>query len=274
MKKDLAKHLENDCPNRDFKCSHCEVEGPYAHMVDVHEPQCIKRTVTCPNTDCTEVMAHQVTRKHLQECDYSKVPCKFQKLGCYTRVARKDIVSHEEDDKLHLRMALDVVNSTILNKHESMTFKVTEFTTKKDTNAVFYSPTFYSSSNGYHFKVAVYPNGLCDGMDEYVSVYLYVIKGKCDDKLNWPLVANVTFEVLNQIENQDHHKKKMSIQVEDNMVVGENMGYSIFIHHSHLEYVSSHKKCRKQHRYLKDNSLFFRVSIDMPTENPWLDCTV
>ena len=274
-KKDLAKHLENDCPDRDLEC---EEEGSCTH---VHESNCDKKlTIACPNSDCTEVVALQDAKKHLEECDYSEIQCKYQKLGCSTKLPRKDILSHEENDQLHLRMALNSINSTVLNKQESMTFKVTEFTTKKDSNAVFYSPTFYSSQNGYHFQVAVYANGLCDGVGEFVSIYLYLIKGRCDEKLNWPMVANVWFEILNQTQDSDHHRQKMSITVKDNMVVGENMGYSRFIHHSQLDlelvagFRKTRKKCHKQYqkKYLKDdNSLVFRVSV---VDKDWLNCTV
>ena len=268
--------LEGDCPDRDLKC----VEESSARIVEVHEPNCVK----------TEVI-FQGTTNYLRESEQSVVPCpkKCNETALFTK---EDLTKHLENDcpninrQLHFQAALDSVNSinsTVLNKQESMTFKVTEFTTKMNTNAIFYSPTFYSSQNGYHFQVAVYANGLYDGLGKFVSIYLYLIKGRCDEKLNWPMVANVRFEILNQIQDNGHHMKNMYIRAKDNMVVDKSMGYSRFLHHSLLRFksVSSLKKNRKgrkcheqrQRKYLKDkdNSLVFRVSI---VDKDWLNCTV
>ena len=45
----------------------------------------------------------------IDKCVYSEIPCKYQRLGCEVRMMRKAIPSHEDEDKLHLHMALDKV---------------------------------------------------------------------------------------------------------------------------------------------------------------------
>ena len=40
-----------------------------------------------------------------------------------------------------------------------MIFKVTDYRKRKDSNDIFYSPSFYTSPNGYHVKIKVDANG-------------------------------------------------------------------------------------------------------------------
>ena len=48
-----------------------------------------------------------------------------------------------------------------------------------------------------------------DGKGTHVSVYLYLMKGPHDDELeqsgHWPLKGTFTIELLNQLNDSDHH---------------------------------------------------------------------
>ena len=44
MRKDVDKHLEEDCPNRDYSCKHCGEKGTYA-SIQVHYKTCEKKEV-------------------------------------------------------------------------------------------------------------------------------------------------------------------------------------------------------------------------------------
>ena len=39
------------------------------------------------------------------------MPCKYRGIGCDTELKREDMAAHEQDDKLHLHMALETINS-------------------------------------------------------------------------------------------------------------------------------------------------------------------
>ena len=41
------------------------------------------------------------------ECELTVIACKYKRLGCDRELKRKDMAAHEEDDKLHLHMAMD-----------------------------------------------------------------------------------------------------------------------------------------------------------------------
>ena len=263
MKKDLDKHLENDCPNRDHKCKYCGVKGTYAHITQVHDNTCEKKIIPCPNAGCTEEIQRQNSTIHLDECGYTEIPCKYKKLGCDVKMVRKMIPAHEEnEDKLHLHMALEVGQSG-----GTMTFQLTNFHEKKKNNAVFKSPAFYTSPNAYRLQVTVYANGYNDGKGAHVSVYTNILAGKNDAKLKWPLVGNIGIQILNQLEDKNHYEMIMRMD-EAKVSVGHDWGYHKCISHSKLAYDQV-----KHTEYLKDDTLYFRVSLDVPDHKSWLECT-
>ena len=279
MRKDLDKHLENDCPNRDHKCKHCGLKGTYAHITQDHDNTCEKKILPCPNADCTKTIQRRNAKRHIDKCGYSEIPCKYQKLGCGLKVIRKDMPAHEEDDKLHLHIALDKVISMeeeiaamkkgikedrvkILRNVDSLTFEFSDF---QADNAIFYSQMFYSSPNGYNMQVKVYAG---DCKNTHVSVYVTILEGKHDAKLKWPFVGNVTIEILNQLMHKNHYQRRIHIGQEMNVLVGNGRGYTKFIPHSEL----AHDPV-KNTQYLKDDTLYFRVSVDIPDHKHWLECT-
>ncbi len=137
------------------------------------------------------------------------------------------------------------------NHMHVMTFKLPGY---KDNNEVFTSPSFYTSPNGYHVKIKVNANGYGDSKGSHVSVFAYIIKGKYDDKLNWPFVGVITYKLLNQLRDEDHHSNYVRILPDLNFKVGDNRGHLQYIPHSYLEPDSP---------YLQDDTLYFRVYVDM-----------
>ena len=296
MRKDLDKHLEKHCPNRDLKCVNCGHKGLYAHMTKVHDSICEMKRIPCSNSGCTKTIQRRNAKRHLEECDYSEIPCKYQRLGCEVRM-RKDMPAHEEDDKLHLHMALDKVismeekfiimknhmeedivamknrlkedDTNILKNGETITFKLTDFQHTKNNNVATIFSTFYSSQNGYLMQVIAYANGKDHAKDTHVSVYASILKGKHDAELKWPFVGNVTIQMLNQHRDNYHHRTVIHFQREDNILVGSGLGYSHFIPHSKLAHNSF-----KNMQYLKDDTLYFRVSVKAFEHKHWLECTI
>ena len=137
MRKDLADHLERECPQRDHQCKHCGEKGTYANITQIHDARCAKKPVSCP--ECKETMLQGTKRKHLdEECEVVDLPCKYVQLGCGVKMKRRDLAAHEQDDKqLHLDMALETMN---MMRKQTMTFKFTEYQRKKDRNDWLFLP--------------------------------------------------------------------------------------------------------------------------------------
>ena len=285
MRKDLGKHLNNDCPNRDHECEYCGEKGLYAHMTQVHENTCEMKIVPCPNADCTKTIQRRNAKRHIDECDYSEIPCKYQRLGCGVKIMRKDMTVHEKDDQLHLHIAFDkVINMEeiittmkdhiqqdaikVLTHGESITSKITDYQDKKNHNEHFISSTFYSNHYGYHMSVLMLANG-DDGCSTHMSMYVHILKGEHDKELNWPFVGKFNIQILNQLEDKNHYKRLVTVTKGMNLMVGESRGYSKFVRHSALA-----RDPVKNTQYLKDDTLYVRVSVDIPNNKPWLECTV
>ena len=126
----------------------------------MHHQVCAMKPIQCPNAKCTGMMLRAGIQEHVDnECEYAEVACKYSSIGCNVRTIRKDIASHEiNDDNLHLHLALNVVahlKETAAKPQQmpkqpcGLTFKLSNYRQKKEQNAKFVSPLFYTSSNGY-----------------------------------------------------------------------------------------------------------------------------
>ena len=121
-------------------------------------------------------------------------------------------------------------------------FTLNNFLKRKQLNSIFYGPSFYTHYQGYKMCIKVYANGEGDGKDTHVSVYVQLMAGEYDDQLQWPFVGDIEFMLLNWLENNEHHKKTLSINASSGLVralqgdYGKSWGFSEFILHSSLRY--------------------------------------
>lgn len=119
LRKDLNEHMQTKCPYKAFECKRCGHKSKamypdldaysYEGAKKIHDENCVKKRVTCPNLGCSKTMQRQNIKRHFESCGYTMLPCKYAKLGCDTKLKKQEITKHEEDDKLHLSIALDSV---------------------------------------------------------------------------------------------------------------------------------------------------------------------
>ena len=303
MRKNLDQHLEEACPNRPDACKHCGENGTYA-VIQAHDEVCPKKEIPCPN--CDELKPRKVMEDHIDnECLLTEVPCKFARIGCERILMRKDMAVHGQDTELHLQIALDTVvelkddqkklkdakaeiedtqkrlgdtlvelqdtNAKLMERERTLTFALLGYAEKKAANQRFTSPSSYTISNGYHMAVLVDVNGTGSGAGSHVSAFLTILQGNYDAGLKWPFTGRVTFTLLNQLEDKNHYTRTLSITAENNLCAGSlGWGYPSFVPHSALPY-----DCLKNTQYLKDDTLYFRVSVEVDdhAKRPWLECT-
>ena len=180
-----------------------------------------------------------------------------------------------QNDCLRLRVSKVVVYSPPLlvkipswqqdphNVSQSMCeFTLSEFAKRKQSNNSFDCPPFYTHQNGYKFCIRVFSNGVGDGMNTHISVYIDLMAGENDDQLQWPFVGDVVIELLNWKENRKHHQRTISIEATSDFTrvvqgdYGPSLGYDQFISHSSLSYNST-----TDTEYLQDDCLRLRVSM-------------
>ena len=119
-------------------------------------------------------------------------------------------------------------------------------------------------------RIRVDANGDSDGKGTHVSVFAYLMRGENDDHLPWPFTGTVTVELLNQLEDKNHHFLRMRFPASQRVTDGERAltgyGRPCYSPHSSLGYDEA-KHCQ----YLKDDCLYFRVTVDAETTSkPWL----
>lgn len=288
LRKDIDQHVKEACPKRQFQCPHCQEWGTHEERTGAHLLACSMIPIRCPNEGCSETQPAFMLNIHIQEdCKFTIRECKYRNAGCTVRKKRKDMEKHEDDDKLHLQVVLKSLAKqqeqlallqgelrTLQTKmavspsinQGSMTFKVMEYKKKKENNEVYRSPSFYTTTNGYHLSVLLYPNGEGKGQGTHVSVYAELKEGRNDNKLNWPFRGSVVMELLNQLADQNHQSKVANFSEQDNAVIGASWGYSNYIPHSDL----LHNPLANT-QYLKDDTLYLRISVEVPDYKPWLE---
>ena len=158
-----------------------------------------------------------------------------------------------------------------LSVGEEIVFKLSGYANKKENDDAYYSPTFYTHQGGYKMCILIYPNGYGDGEGEgtHVSVFTKLLEGRYDNNLHWPFLGTVTYELLNQLGDDNHHRMVRTFTTRDNTSVSCIESYSKFIPHSSLGHNSATNT-----QYLLDDTLYFRVSVKVDNHKPWLVCTL
>ena len=271
----LGYHQLMKCPKRQYLCPYCNEAGCYDERTTTHLKVCQKVKIQCPK--CSLKIFWNNLTSHSLTCTHEPVRCKYYNIGCMERPLRKDAERHEEDAQLHLAIATDkVLRLTNILLKNVIIFKLTSFKNRKSSKETFYSPHFFTSRSGYKLCLGVIASGFGSGEGTHITVAAYLMKGDNDDSLTWPFTGTVTVELLNQLEDKNHHKVTIKfpadIEASKRVVNGERAtnGYGVpkFISHTRF-YFKSEIKCR----YLKDDMLVFQTSAEAPDYKPWLECT-
>ena len=189
---------------------------------------------------------------------------KSEDMAVKLRAATEQILSikKESDD-----MAVKFKAAT--EQKKTRTFRFVHYSMKKEARTCFHSQSFYSSIDGYNMRIKVNPNGNGTGKGTHVSVFVHILEGDNDDNLEWPFIGSAKIELLNQLEDENHHFMTVIFNQEKDAHVGSNQGYPKFIRHSKLPHDPVNNT-----QYLKDDTLYFRASVEVSGHKPWLECTM
>ena len=276
------------CPEREVSCPYigCWKKMRQSEMISKHLQVCPKRPVECSFRDfgCTEVCTGTLDQHNAEYVAHhlslvssaltkqgEKLRKLEQKLDSQAQNAAQQQLAETEDRCQALEIEQQAQNVTIKDisaRLQQQLIRVPSFSESKQANAVWYSPAFYC--NGYKMCLCVHPNGHSSSKNESLSVYLHAMKGVNDDSLPWPMNAEVSLQLLNQIANKRHvnktlHFKSERITSTDEKGVGQ--GFDNFVAHNVLGHIAVYKT-----QYLMDDCIFFKVSIRVMTDKPWLMC--
>ena len=83
---------------------------------------------------------------------------------------------------------------------------IVNFFERKKINNVYYSPPFYTSTDGYKLQIMVFANGVGRGKGTHVSLFVCLMKGENDQNQQWPFEGDISIQMLNW-RNDSQHKE-------------------------------------------------------------------
>ena len=144
-----------------------------------------------------------------------------------------------------------------------------EYSKLKRQKEQWYFKNIYTSNRGYSLCLSVHACGSREGSNTHLSVYLYLMKGPYDKKLDWPFSGKVQVCLLNQLFDEQHVCKtwtysgcdgeKYGSRVTDG-TYGRGFGFLTFVSNECLS--KSTSTCQ----HLKDDCLYFKVDYSATEE--------
>ena len=116
---ELRIHEKEKCLNRIVKCEHCMKDFKSCELNE-HLEKCPKLRVPCEL--CSVETRRDAMTKHLSDdCKEKEIECPFVKYKCLTRIKRKDIDKHlEENETKHLGLKLTAMEDLITKQSEKI----------------------------------------------------------------------------------------------------------------------------------------------------------
>ena len=103
QKRNVDTHLANECPNRDYRCPHCNFANKY-HVVSTHFDVCRYYPLACPNR-CGVTFERDDLPDHMKMCRLEEVQCVFGNEGCPAKFIRENEDEHmDQNTQKHLAL--------------------------------------------------------------------------------------------------------------------------------------------------------------------------
>ena len=266
------------CPNKGSGCSLSMERGKIKEHVS---SDCEYTEVACvyESLGCGVRMLRKDREKHAKQDREKHLDLSLATVRSLSEQHKELTDQHNELTDQHKKLSeqhktlSDTVNLLeeqlkTLSEGDAIVFELPGYASKKENNETFYSTPFYTHPGGYKMCINVDANGYGEGEGTHVSVFTVLLEGRYDDQLHWPFQGTVTYELLNQLGDTNHHRMVFTHDASQGMRVDSSYGYFNFLHHSSL----GHNPATKT-QYLLDDTLYFRVSVKVDDHKPWLVCT-
>ena len=173
------------------------------------------------------------------------------------RQAIDQLQTQQQRDLRELRMDVEMRRDIV-----PVTIKMAGFDELKKKDTIWYSRPFYTGMGGYKMGLRVDANGYFNCKGTHISVFTYLMRGDFDSHLKWPFRGTVTFQLVNQLEDKEHHTDSNAYKdatPDVAQVDGERScgwGSPKFLPHSELGLSVANNR-----QYLKYDCLIFRIDL-------------
>ena len=114
---------------------------------------------------------------------------------------------------LYFRISYEDIPAVPYFSIAPVNFRLFNCTDRMKVKAPWYSDHFLAFTEGYTMRLKVHVGGIGNGAGTHVSIYLFLMRGPYDDKLQrlgrWPLRGVFTIKLLNQCGYTDHSTQMM-----------------------------------------------------------------
>ena len=198
---ELAKHLSRSCPNRDYNCTNCGLLGKWMFITGEHAVVCQSKAVICINDGCGEKIKRCNRMSHQLTCPKKIVQCNYRDVGCIEIFKREDTAKHDKSNKKkHFQYALEKARRPFIQSGHLHQVAPVVLTVDGFNNLLMLrSLPFFSSVGGYKMSLVV------QKQDGYMlGIFICMMPGEYDQRLQWPFEGNITVELLNQMKDEGH----------------------------------------------------------------------
>ena len=277
----LANHQGEECPKRPYSCDHCQdYASCFDDVTNSHWPECKCYPLSCPN-HCTPYTIERQNLKHhvSEDCPLTVVNCDFHYAGCELQLPRKDMPTHLAENLVAHLSQLAARNQKLIDikdkeinelrqelKHIRMhvgiiplLITVPDF----ETTAVmeWYSQPFYTCPGGYKMCLRVDGNGSDKGRGTHISVFTLLMRGDFDDHLKWPFLCDITIQLLNQEDDEQHHERILEFGARrDDDALRVTKGERAEGGWGRWDFISLTDFDRHRDEYLKDGCIRFQIT--------------
>ena len=95
-RRDIKRHVNNECQYRAFACPHCGHKGVFKFVELQHYPKCQNYPVACPYNCTKNKIKQSQLQKHFSVCPNAIVSCAFSEVGCKIKVKRCNLKRHSD----------------------------------------------------------------------------------------------------------------------------------------------------------------------------------
>eukprot|EP00118_Oscarella_pearsei_P023002 m.270782 g.270782 ORF g.270782 m.270782 type:complete len:421 (+) comp40544_c2_seq15:35-1297(+) len=234
-RREMAKHLDDQCPKRRVHCMHCRKGMPWNRTRE-HESNCPKKLIGCHF--CMEMIQREKMKEHTSticsrvtiKCSYADIDgCEFQ---CERRLMEKHMKSAVTDHTTKLLEKVKSQNDEITNMKKSLLALETYVSLRekpgtflwalKDTQGEQISATYYTRCHGYNIRFE------CRDVSDEFKVSVRSLRGDYDDDIDWPADFKCVATVIDQ--KTDQSTTAYDIEVTETFAF-EKMGSFVEVFH-------------------------------------------
>lgn len=270
-RKDVSSHITSECPEESINCKYsfakCQWKGCRKDL-DSHLSADWKEhivLITDHNTqevhNLWQIITHQAQKLKEQEqhAAWLAEQINDQHMVTGSLIARlENMETRAETGDMSSPSLCTSSSLAGIPETTSRTMRVviSGFNTRRASNSVVRSTSFYFGNPGYRMRMRVCPNGIESGAGTHISVYIHLRYGSRDSEIAWPFRGRLTIRLHNPLQASSHFDKVLEFG-EDTPTAcclrpsidkdNEGVGFERYISHSLIG------------TYIKDDKLVFEI---------------